>query len=467
MKGIFKQLYFSREKDKFLDIEILPSFTTEDILMNYRDDISYLNNDQFSNKELNDEDNPKQYKFIVTSEKNPNVEFVIGKTQNVTKILQENEPAELFYIPIDSNSYNINNTLSSAMMFQSEYSKMKHEPILDSKFIETVLLKEEKNLMEFSLSTGAFESIDLAFYSSYLKKTIKKKNENENVKEIISIGDIISAEETKEIVYNDGKKSFFTMLLLTPQPEVKYYIIFQKKTSLDSWLKVLNSQISLCKCIKVCNTLSVKIFNTSKNIQNNFTKMSISLQTLNGILNYNYTRQIFYSLFEDNKNINLIIDVISKYKSNISNRNFFDGWLNFEEIINFVSRNKDIIKVKDEALKNFAELRIKCKEIMMTTQNENVKEKNELKRQGTLNNNLGTLLDTKLFDGIYNDILSGVYKKKFDEILANPEDPKHVDFWDKVNWFFGVIEEKENDFTVEHFYNIKDCLGDLIIKDIN
>lgn len=451
-KIIPRYIYLDRNKSNKYSIDILPNSTSNDIsffIVGHKPPlISPL-----------DPSTPSEYRFILKDPSDNFTEILLPHNFPFYNIILQNPKYEIFYLKIDPFNINFENSLSNYLIYKSQYEKTKYDNIYKiDEFSSRYVIKEHNNLLKFSINHNKFHKIGLCLDNDLLLITNLEKNK----KKIIPVSNIVSFSQTQEIVYNENNKTFYTLMIETPKK--KHYLIFREVNDFSDWFIAITKQFSLYKPIEKSNELSKELIDNGQNKNTLLMKITSLVSMLDGILSIDFCREIFLSLCKEdvNNEIKIILDDICKYKERICENNYFDAWILFEEIYRLIETNTILINTikLDEQFKNKTnKIRNECKIIISKMQNDNNEIKSNFVKQKKLNESLVSIIEIKVFDSIYKQIVKTFLTKKYNEILKE----KNNIFNEKINWTLGDIEQHLIKFDDKNFFDIEECIKDLII----
>lgn len=452
-KVIPRYIYLSRDKSNKYSIDILPNSNSTDISF-------YIIGHKPPLLPPLEPLSSSEYRFILKDPSDNFNEILLPHNFPFYNIILQNPKHEIFYLKIDPSNINFENSLSNYLIYKSQYEKTKYDNNYQiDQFSSRYVIKEHNNLLKFGINDNKFHKIGLCLDNDLLLITKFEKNK----KKIIPIKNIVSFSQTQEIVYNENNKTFLTLMIETRIK--KHYFIFRDVDDFSDWFIAISKQFSLYKPIEKSNELSKELFDNGQNKNSLLMKISSIISKLDGVLSIDFCRKIFLDLCNDediDKEIKNILDDICKYKEKICEMNYFDAWILFEEIYRLIEKNTLLlneIKLDDNYKNKTNKIRNECKNIVSKIQNDNNEIKSNFVKQKKLNESLDSIIDSKIFDSIYKQIIERFLSKKYNAILND----KDYIFAEKINWTLANIEQNLNKFDNNNLFDVEECIKDLII----
>lgn len=384
-KSLIIPLYFTRDRKKKLDIEILPSHNIYEIERLYSAD--YFN---YKPKE----DPEKHFEFVLVDKNNRFNDFIINDYFEPFKLLNTHN-FDLFYLQLFTRTH-----LNAESTVNQYYKVVPIE--LNRKINDSVRRYKIKNdnLYKFSKKSNSF--IKIAFTLNNDSIEIKKKQRNI----FIPILNLISIDNYKE------KNDYYQPLRIrfSIVNKIKDYIIGISKKEYLIWDSLIHQQFEIVK--------KIHIFNEGKEEINKISRIKrsllVQLMNKNNTIEWNISnvesRQIFCDEIND-ENLKLLINYISDYKKSILFNQFNEAFENLNKLIDLLSNNKNLYE-KEEDYEFLVDTYKKYKEIILKS--------NE-------NNNLYNKFKVEIPDSIYifcynkylTEIDKQLSKKKKDIKISN------------------------------------------------
>ena len=378
-KSLIIPLYFTRDKNKKYNIEILPSHNMYEISQIYSADyFNYIPRD----------DPEKHFKFILVDKNNKYNEYILNDYFKPFNYLQTNN-YDLFYFQLYIRGHlNAESTINQYYKIEENECSINYVQIYNRYKIKS------DTIYKFSKKNNTFIKIIFTLHNDLID--IKKK------KKIIyiPINSIISVDNYKE-------QDLYQPLRIRFQLDdiIKDYIIGLSKKEFQIWNTIIHQQFEAIK--KICtfnkNNEEIKKINKYKK------SLLVQLMNKNNTIEWNIlqekSRNIFLKEVKD-ENLRLLIEYISNYKISISIKNYIEALENLNKLVELLSSNKNFYEKYEDY------------EYLM---NENKKYK-EINLYSNTNNNLIEIFKIDLIDKIYNYIYSKYLKKLLEDIENKGKD---------------------------------------------
>ena len=378
-KSLIIPLYFTRDRSKKFNIEILPSHNMYEISQIYSADyFNYIPRD----------DPEKHFKFILIEKNNKYSEYILNDYFKPFKYLQTNN-YDLFYFQLYIRGYlNVESNINQYYKIEENECLINYIQIFNRYKIKS------DTIYKFSKRTNKFIKIIFTLHNDLID--IKK-----NKKIIyIPINSIISVDNYKE---QDDYQPLRIRFQL--DEKIKEYIIGISKKEFLIWNSIIHQQFEAIK--KIC-TFNKNIEELRK-INKNKKSLLVQLMNKNNTIEWNIlqekSKKIFLKEIKD-ENLQLLIEYISNYKISINLKNFIEAVDNLNKLVELLSLNQNFYEKYEDY------------EFLI---NENKRYK-EIILKSNIDDNLIEIFRNDLIDKIYDYIYSKYLNKIIEDIENKGKD---------------------------------------------
>lgn len=415
-----RKLYFTTDMQVFISYNLEQKTTCESIFQSYKDSILAKLCEMFNNPNININNFDFfliDLKGIKKAQGNLFTKIRLNRNIIIYNFLQ-NPKTILCFLP--KNPFNYDSKIIE-----------RNKILNDKKNITNDKLSELKKKYLINKQTDDFFTHKTIFLYNYESNSYIKLKANLSEKQLTIQGKnekIILIQDINTLNYYDAKNPMVDSLYVASGFKPPFYIFIKtndeqiiiglkNEEKLKKWKIGLNFVLANYKTyttdidLKInLNNLKTSLLENEKNIIEN------SLLIYENILKNKEKKNIFYSLFEDEKMAKLIEDIFI-YQNLIKNNNFKEGLLKLYEILDNVNKNNkeeeqnkksDISGIIDEKrLYKYVEIYNKANELITKENNENLKD--VLKAD---------LFDDSLF--YVNQLYITPYIKKYKEKFGKP-----------------------------------------------
>ena len=415
-----RKLYFTTDMQVFISYNLEQKTTCESIFQSYKDSILAKLCEMFNNPNININNFDFfliDLKGIKKAQGNLFTKIRLNRNIIIYNFLQ-NPKTILCFLP--KNPFNYDSKIIE-----------RNKILNDKKNITNDKLSELKKKYLINKQTDDFFTHKTIFLYNYESNSYIKLKANLSEKQLTIQGKnekIILIQDINTLNYYDAKNPMVDSLYVASGFKPPFYIFIKtndeqiiiglkNEEKLKKWKIGLNFVLANYKTyttdidLKInLNNLKTSLLENEKNIFEN------SLLIYENILKNKEKKNIFYSLFEDEKMAKLIEDIFI-YQNLIKNNNFKEGLLKLYEILDNVNKNNkeeeqnkksDISGIIDEKrLYKYVEIYNKANELITKENNENLKD--VLKAD---------LFDDSLF--YVNQLYITPYIKKYKEKFGKP-----------------------------------------------
>ncbi len=378
-KSLIIPLYFTRDRNKKYNIEILPSHNMYEISQIYAPDyFNYIPRD----------DPEKHFKFILVEKNNKYNEYILNDYFKPFKYLQTNN-YDLFYFQLYIRGYlNVESNINQYYQIEENECLINYIQIFNRYKIKS------DTIYKFSKRTNKFIKIIFTLHNDLID--IKKK------KKIIyiPINSIISVDNYKEQDEYQPLRIRFQI-----DDMIKDYIIGLSKKEFYIWNPIIHQQFEAIKKIYTFNKTKEEIRKISKNKKS----LLVQLMNKNNTIEWNIlqekSKKIFLKEIKD-ENLQLLIEYISNYKISINLKNFIEAVDNLNKLVELLSLNQNFYEKYEDY------------EFLI---NENKRYK-EIILKSNIDDNLIEIFRNDLIDKIYDYIYSKYLNKIIEDIENKGKD---------------------------------------------
>ena len=415
-----RKLYFTTDMQVFISYNLEQKTTCESIFQSYKDSILAKLCEMFNNPNININNFDFfliDLKGIKKAQGNLFTKIRLNRNIIIYNFLQ-NPKTILCFLP--KNPFNYDSKIIE-----------RNKILNDKKNITNDKLSELKKKYLINKQTDDFFTHKTIFLYNYESNSYIKLKANLSEKQLTIQGKnekIILIQDINTLNYYDAKNPMVDSLYVASGFKPPFYIFIKtndeqiiiglkNEEKLKKWKIGLNFVLANYKTyttdidLKInLNNLKTSLLENEKNIFENL------LLIYENILKNKEKKNIFYSLFEDEKMAKLIEDIFI-YQNLIKNNNFKEGLLKLYEILDNVNKNNkeeeqnkksDISGIIDEKrLYKYVEIYNKANELITKENNENLKD--VLKAD---------LFDDSLF--YVNQLYITPYIKKYKEKFGKP-----------------------------------------------
>ena len=382
-----RKLYFTTDMQVFISYNLEQKTTCESIFQSYKDSILAKLCEMFNNPNININNFDFfliDLKGIKKAQGNLFTKIRLNRNIIIYNFLQ-NPKTILCFLP--KNPFNYDSKIIE-----------RNKILNDKKNITNDKLSELKKKYLINKQTDDFFTHKTIFLYNYESNSYIKLKANLSEKQLTIQGKnekIILIQDINTLNYYDAKNPMVDSLYVASGFKPPFYIFIKtndeqiiiglkKEEKLKKWKIGLNFVLANYKTyttdidLKInLNNLKTSLLENEKNIIEN------SLLIYENMLKNKEKKNIFYSLFEDEKLAKLIEDIFI-YENLIKNNNFKEGLLKLYEILDNVTKNNkeeeqnkksDISGIIDEKrLYKYVEIYNKANELITKENNENLKD---------------------------------------------------------------------------------------------
>ena len=410
-------LFFDREKLKFIQIDLDNNTTCDKILMQYKDSLTDTINSIYSK-------NIDECLFLIIeskiNKKNDEIptlmEFKVNKRIKLYNLLQ-NPQNNLYFLPKRKSNKEErlkarNENIGTENFFELAETNYFLNKNTEEYLPKTIFYLYDSTKQIFTKEKGSVDNQKITIYKSNTNKELIEISVKDIIKDLF-YSDTSQAPYKKNLPIKGDKPKFYIEILTN---KLTYFFGQYKENLYYQWEHAIKKAITKYNNFNMELNLNMKINSSKTGIYATQHSIIDNCFMINKVLFNEEKRKMFFSISPEKKICSIIINILT-YKDLIKKNEYLEAWMRFKEILTYIesydihSQSQDFIKKNEKILKIFSHEKISTYKKISEASNENVKKINMVNASLSLFQiEVKKALNEILKENLFDDVLISLYK---------------------------------------------------------